>query len=599
MAGFVDQLCLANALSASACLRLLMAILTSADQSVVKKRFKLGDQPVILGRHPECDVHIEDGSVSRRHAQVTFESGHYFLSDLNSRNGTLLNDQPIHRPTKLYDQSKIQICDVTFVFWISDDARGTLKPRATVDTSQQNSGSSVSVSLDDSQGVPSQVMSQFDVPSHHARAYNHVGAEAKLTALTKITHALSESIERDEVLTKILDFLFDLFTEADRGFIILKNAEGRLEPLGFKTRRPSDDENIRISKTIVNQVMETRRPIISSDAASDERFDLSQSIMDFRIRSIMCAPLINSQEESIGIIQLDTLKQSIAFKNEDLETLVTVAMQASLAIQKSDLFEDLKKAEDVKVDLQLAHEIQQRFLPQRPPVAQEFEFFSYYRPMQQVGGDYFDYVVLDDGRIGIIVADVVGHGIAAALLMAKVSAESRFALATSETPVEAVSKMNNGLSGMNIDRFVTLVLGLLDLNTNTLSIVNAGHMPPILRSAKTGELTELALEESGLPLGIMEDYQYECVEIELNPGDVVVLYTDGINEAMNSSGAQLTTGQMIDDLKTSQAKTSQLIGEQIRKSVSRHTAGFPPIDDACLVCIGRKAIGTKNQPNHP
>ena len=431
-------------------------------------------------------------------------------------------------------------------------------------------------------------MSQLEVPSHHSRSHNHIGAVEKLAALTKVTYALSESLERDEVLTKILDFLFELFTEADRGFIILKNAEGRLDPLGFKTRRPDDDENIRISKTVVNQVMENRRPLISSDAASDERFDLSQSIVDFRIRSIMCAPLINSQDEAIGVIQLDTLRKSIAFNEEDLETLVTVAMQASLAIQKSDLFEDLKKSEEFKIDLQIAHEIQQRFLPQRPPASEEYEFFSYYRPMQQVGGDYFDYVVLDDGRIAIIVADVVGHGIAAALLMAKISAESRFALATSSCPIEAVSKMNNSLSGLNIDRFVTLALGLLDLNTNTLSIVNAGHMPPIFRSGAMGEIKKLAREESGLPLGIMEDYPYECVEVQIEPGDVVIFYTDGINEAMNSDGKQLTTKQMIEEIKISQAKKPHTIGEQIRKSVARHTDGFPAIDDICIVCVGRK-----------
>ena len=376
--------------------------------------------------------------------------------------------------------------------------------------------------------------------------------------------------------------------EADRGFVILKSEDGRLQPLGLKTRRPGDDEMIRVSRTIVNQVMDSKQPIISSDAAVDDRFDMSQSIVDFRIRSIMCAPLINSKDESIGVIQLDTLKQSIAFQDEDLETLVTVCMQASLAIQKSDLFEDVKKSEGLKMDLELAHEIQQRFLPQRAPTNDDYEYFSYYRPMQQVGGDYYDYIQLDDNRIGIIVADVVGHGVAAALLMAKVAAESRFALATSSSAVEAVGKMNNSLSGMNIDRFVTLALGLLDLKTNKMTIVNAGHMPPIVLTALTGDFEQIAIEESGLPLGIMEDYEYESVEIEFAAGDIVVMYTDGINEAMNAGGDQLTTETMIEEVKQSQSKTPQTVGNQICQTVTRHAEGFPPIDDSCLVCIGRK-----------
>ncbi|MFK7769821.1 MAG: SpoIIE family protein phosphatase [Mariniblastus sp.] len=565
-----------------------MAVLTSNDDSVVKKRFSLQKDPVVIGRHPDCDIQIDDGSVSRHHAQVTYDGGQYYVQDLNSRNGTYLNNNAIHQPTKLYEKSEVRICDVTFIFSVGDSLAGTARPRATLkhESNARNQTSS-SVFLDDYDGEASKVMSQFDVPSHYTRTNNHISAEEKLTALTKITHALSETVGRDEVLSKILEFLFQLFTEADRGFVILKNEEGRIEPLGVKTRRPGDDEMIRISRTIVNQVMETKRPIISSDAASDDRFDMSQSIVDFRIRSIMCAPLINSKDESIGVIQLDTLKQSIAFKEEDLETLVTVAMQASLAIQKSDLFEDNQRAAGLRTDLALAHELQQRFLPQRAPKTKDFEFFSYYRPMQQVGGDYFDYVPLSGNRLGIIVADVVGHGIAAALLMAKVSAESRFALATSDSAVEAVQKMNDSLSGMNIDRFVTLVLGLIDMDSNKMTIVNAGHMPPIVRKSD-GTMEQVAWTESGLPLGIMEEYEYESVEIDIEPGDVVTMYTDGINEAMNSDGEQLTTDAIIQELKDSQAKTPLAIGEQICQSVSRHSGNEPAIDDMCLVCIGRK-----------
>jgi sigma-B regulation protein RsbU (phosphoserine phosphatase) len=564
-----------------------MAVLTSSDSSVVNKRFVLGSEPAIIGRHPDCDVPIDDGSVSRHHAQVTLEEGQYFVQDLNSRNGTYLNNQQINQPTRLFDQSEIRICDVALVFNVSEALPGTLRTPQPTAESESKSRSTSSVLIDDFAGSASNVMSELEVPSHYTRTHNHVGPEEKLIALTKIMHALSESVERDEVLAKILDFLFQLFTEADRGFIILKGDDGRLEPLGFKTRRPGDEEMIRISRTIVNQVMDTKRAIISSDAASDDRFDMSQSIVDFRIRSIMCAPLINSKDESIGVIQLDTLKQSIAFKEEDLETLVTVAMQASFAIQKSDLFDDVQKADAIRTDLALAHEIQQRFLPQHAPESDQFDFFSYYRPMQQVGGDYFDYVQLDEHRVGVIVADVVGHGIAAALLMAKVAAESRFSLATSQTAVEAISKMNNSLSGLNIDRFVTLVLGLLDTRTGRMTIVNAGHMPPILRKSANGEIIQLAIEEAGLPLGIMEDFEYESIDVEMGPGDIMVMYTDGINEAMNADGEQLSTERMIQEMKEGQAKTPENVGKLICQAVNTHAGREPAIDDMCIVCIGR------------
>ncbi|MEL7500068.1 MAG: SpoIIE family protein phosphatase [Planctomycetota bacterium] len=560
-----------------------MAVLTLSDESAIKKKFPLDDTPVIIGRHPECEVQIDDGSVSRQHAKITYDQGQYYIQDLNSRNGTFLNDYPVHAPTKIFDQSEIKICDISLVFSLSDEP-SRIRQRQTVETGSSHLTNS-SVFIDDFADAQSKVMSQLDIPSHHSKTHHHASAEQKLTAITKIAHALSESVERDQVLNKILDCLFDLFIEADRGFIVLKNEDGILEPL-VKTRRPSDDEQIRISRTVIDDVLTNKRPLLSSDAATDDRFDMSQSIVDFRIRSMMCAPMINSKDEAIGIIQLDTLKQSIAFTEEDLETLVTVALQASLAVQKSEMFEDAKRADGLKADLKLAHEIQQRFLPQRPPATNDYKFFSYYRPMQQVGGDYFDYVQLDEHRIGIIVADVVGHGIPAALLMAKVSAESRFALATSNTAVEAVTRMNNSLSGMNIDRFVTLVLGLLDTQKNTMTIVNAGHMPPILRS-KAGEFQQLAMSEAGIPLGIMEDFEYESVELPIDPEDVIVMYTDGINEAMNAEGEQLTTKAVISEIRDSQAKSADNIGDQICKAVSRHIGNTPVIDDMCVVCIGR------------
>jgi phosphoserine phosphatase RsbU/P len=567
-----------------------MAILVSYDPKVVQKRITLKKEPCVIGRHPDCEVQIDDGSVSRRHAQIIYSEGNFYVEDLQSRNGTFLNDQQVFQSTKLYDESEIRICDTSFLFKLSDQLPSAVPPvHPTDERSRSSKFSSDSVLLeDDASESHSRVMSRLEAPSNHRNVVSRVSAEDKLAALTKITYALSESVDRDEVLTKILDFLFDLFVEADRGFIVLKGADGRLQPLGFKSRRAGSDEQVRVSRTIVNQVMESKTAIMSTDASMDDRFDMAHSMVEIRIRSIMCAPLINSQDVSIGVIQLDTLKQSIAFKEEDLETLVTVAMQASLSIQKSDLFEDVKKNADLKMDLALAHELQKRFLPQRPPTTDHYDFYSHYRPMLQVGGDYFDYIQLSERHLAVITADVVGHGIAAALLMAKVSAESRFALATTKSAAEAVHKMNNSLSDLNIDRFVTLALCLIDLQTHTMTIVNAGHMSPIIRRAN-GSIEELAIEQAGLPLGILEDFEYDSVEVSFAPGDVLIMYTDGVNEAMNEAEDQLTTDAMISEIKNSQAKTPVAIGELLHDTVNRHIGNVPPIDDMCIVCLGRKS----------
>ena len=501
-----------------------MAVLSSSDESVIKKNYRLSTDPVIIGRHPECSIQIDDGSVSRHHAKVTNSDGVWFLEDLESRNGTFLNGQAIQQQTRLFDGAVIKICDISFNFYTGDSIVEGNRP--TLEERDYRKGtvprrSSVILS-DDSE---SHVMSQLDPPSHQSVITTKVSAEDKLNAITKIAHALSEAIGRDEMLSKILDFLFNLFSEADRGFIMLKDANGVLRPLGFKTRYDQDDEEIRISRTICRKVMDSKHPILSRDAGKDDRFDTSQSVFDFRIRSIMCAPLINSSDESIGVVQLDSLRRSIVFTEEDVETLVTIAMQASLAIQKADLFDQAQQSRELEADLKLANELQQRFLPQRSPEFEKYEFYSWYRPMQQVGGDYFDYIALDENRLGIIVADVVGHGVAAAMLMAKVSADAKFALATSNSPEEAVCMMNRNLANMHLDRFVTLALCLLDKRTDSLTIVNAGHMPPIIRRSD-GSVEQVATEESGVPIGILEDYQYESFTTTLQPGDVAVLYTD-------------------------------------------------------------------------
>ena len=574
-----------------------MATISFTDRNAIKQNYALKETPVIVGRHPDCEIQLNDASASRHHAKITLDNGHFYIQDLNSRNGTTLNDDIITKPTRIFDQAQIKIGDSTLLFSI-EETNPSVPPGVTLRKPQPTAGPSPSklsskhlnsIFLDDAATLnnPS-IMSQLEVPSHFQRVRNHTTAEQTLVALTKITHALSESVERNQVLAKILDFLLELFTNADRGFIILKNEAGDLEPVDWKTRHAADDEQIRISKTIVKQVIDSKRPVISSDAAVDDRFDLAQSIVDFEIRSLMCAPMINSKDEVIGVIHLDTVKESVAFNEEELETLTTIALQASLAVQKSDLFEAAKRSENLKVDLQVANEIQRKFLPQHAIKNDRYDFFSYYRPMEQVGGDYFDYVKLDDDRVGIVIADVVGHGIAAALLMAKVSAESRFALATCNSAEEAVQAMNSNLSDLKIDRFVTLSLALVNFKENKMTVVNAGHMPLLLRNT-AGEYRKLAEEEAGIPLGIANDFEYDSVEIALEVGDVVTMYTDGVNEAMNAAKEQLTTTRLVDELIESQSKTPQTICEQIVKIVARHSGSTPAIDDMCVVCFGRSS----------
>jgi serine phosphatase RsbU (regulator of sigma subunit) len=229
--------------------------------------------------------------------------------------------------------------------------------------------------------------------------------------------------------------------------------------------------------------------------------------------------------------------------------------------------------------------VQQAFVPNQPLKVPGYGFFHFYNPMLQVGGDYFDYVHLQDGRIAIVVADVTGHGIAAAMFMAKVSSETRFALATIADPAQAISVLNERLSQLMVERFVTMVVTILDPETGEVVVVNAGHMAPIVRT-RTGELVEPSKEESGLALGIIDAEVYQAAKFTLEPGELFALYTDGINESVDEKGNQFTIERMMSLIASSEPVVHN-VGQTIINQVTAHVGKAAPFDDMCLVVVGR------------
>jgi len=558
-----------------------MPFLIVEEKSGVTQRIQINSIETVIGRHPDCQVVVEDSSVSRKHAQIIKkDDGDFVLEDLKSRNGTNLNNRTIHQSTRLFDGDSIQICDVRFKFHLTE--KGKAEPRRTTESS--NSGDMSSISLEDDESGLSSIMSRIDLPSHHSRIM--VSAETKLSALMEITRAMSSSVDLDEIMAKMLDCLFGLFVNADRGFIIVENENGLAVPVSMKIRNPNDDEKIRISRTIVKHVMTNKQALISSDAAEDDRFDLSQSLTDFRIRSIMCAPLLDSEQNAIGVIQLDTLRRSVAFKEEDLELLMTVGIQAGLAMENAKQTQMVLEQRDIQRDLELAHEVQSRLLPGKRPELENYVFFDYYRPANHVGGDYYDYIKIDENRVAIIVADVVGHGIAAALLMAKLSAEVRSALAQQNSASQAMRMLNQAIEGLNLDRFVTMVLGVLDVTTNKLTVVNAGHMQPIVRHSD-GEIFEPDDELKDVPIGILDDATFPEYEIDLGDDDTVFMYTDGVNEAMDRDGKQFEIPRVIDLIKSGDGAPESTVN-RVMTEVRSHMGEENQFDDICIVCFSRK-----------
>jgi serine phosphatase RsbU (regulator of sigma subunit) len=549
------------------------------------RRYDLNGPESVLGRHPDCQIVVDVGAVSRQHAKILTVGGDFFLEDLNSRNGTLLNGKLINERQKLRDGDLLQICDVAFSF---HDERKPPPSILAPSGAAEGTGTSTVLIDDMADESGSTIMSKVDVSSDSTGRLQMVASpEVKLNAILEISRNLGKALALDEVLPQLLNGLFKIFVQADRGFIVMRTEEGRLAPLWTKVRRKDSDDTIRISRTIVERVMETKEAILSADAAADSRFEMSQSIADFRIRSMMCAPLLDSERKSIGVLQIDTLDQRKRFQPEDLEVLASVAVQAGTAIDNARLHDASLRQQAVERDLEVAREVQRGFLPKNPAEVTGYSFFNYYEPANHVGGDYFDYIFLPDGRIAVLVADVVGHGIAAALLMAKLSAEARFSLAVEPDPARAVTRLNAAMSQLQVDRFVTMIMGVLNPNSNEVTIVNAGHMAPMLRHAD-GTVDEPGEELAGLPLGITDDFEYEQHQITLQPGELLTMYTDGINECSNNQGEMYgieSIRQKVQEATT--GVTPQKMGETIVADVRRFMGATQQDDDMCLVCFGR------------
>jgi serine phosphatase RsbU (regulator of sigma subunit) len=313
---------------------------------------------------------------------------------------------------------------------------------------------------------------------------------------------------------------------------------------------------------------------------------LCQSVADFRIRSMMCAPLVNTEGKSLGVLQIDTVDQRKRFQPNDLEVVVSVAAQAGIAIDNAQMHENALRQQSLERDLQLAREVQRSFLPEKHPELDSYEFFDYYQPASHVGGDYFDYIYLPDGRIAVVVADVVGHGVAAALLMAKLSGEARYSLASEAMPGAAVTALNDKLSNLQIDRFVTLFLAVLNPRTHEVTMVNAGHMAPIYRHLD-GRIEEPGGEDVGLPLGIDSSAEYGQLTLRLAPGESLTLYTDGVNEAMNERDECFGIERIYRLIAEGQGSLQE-IGNRIIADVRRHLDRAVQADDMCLVCFRRR-----------
>jgi len=543
-----------------------MAVLREIDS---KHEHPLKDPVTVIGRASSCDIVIRIPKVSARHAMIVRQGLHFFVDDLGSSNGTFINGQRIKGRTPLRNGDQVEMFGAVLEFFDAD------QPPLSTTVKSQPAFRLV-------EGSPAQdqanVMSTLAVSEAERTG---VAPEAKLRAVLELSRNLSTTLDQKEVLPKILESLFNVFPQADRGFILLRDlSSGKLLPKAVRHRRSISDEPPSISRTIIDHALQTGKAFLSADAGHDMRFDPSQSIRRHQIRSIMCVPMVSQSGESLGVIQLDTQTSRLPFSQDDLDVLVTASMQAARAVEMSRLHQERR-------DLEAATQIQKSFLPAERPRVPGMHFFDAYASAQQVGGDYYDYVPLPGNRLGITIGDVAGKGVPAALLMARLSAEVRFCLATEASLSAAIGKLNSALKrACEEGRFITFLGVVLDLERSTITLVNAGHLPPLLRSGTTGKVEVVGEEIVGIPLGVF-DRKYEETTVELKSGDMLVLATDGITEARNPDNDLYGVDRLCTVMERS-PPDADTIGKAILADVRSFAAGRPPNDDLTLIAFGRE-----------
>lgn len=547
-----------------------------------RRTYALFREALVLGRHVDCDIYdafTNDGRASRRHSRIQPAGDAHQIEDLGSRNGTWVNDRKIDGTILLRDGDRIRIGDVEFTYQRAGAVEG--------DSSQGTSSSAQATIVDSTDD--SFVVSKVDLSeASQADAPSAVSSDRKLRALVQLLGEIGGELEEDALLEKLLAGLLLVFPGADRCFLGLREADDSIVSRATKFREGGQQKTMPISRTVLDEVVNTRTAVLSADALADMRFHDSQSVQLTAIRSLMCTPLIDGQDRVLGVIQVDALGVKNRFTEDDLEVLASLAPHVTTALQNSRLHEDLLRRQLLDRDLELARRVQYALLPEEMPQVEGFQFFSFYEAAWQVGGDYYEFVPLAGGRWAVIVADAAGKGVSAALLMAKLAGELKLYLSLEPTLAAAIGRMNHSLAtGALIGRFVTLVAAVIEPSTGGITLVNAGHCSPLLRRAGQ-DVAEIAGDIRGAALGIITDQDYREHQLQLAPGDTLALFTDGITEAMNEQQQPYGEERLQERLESAPGELQRL-GRHVIDDVTSFVGEQPQSDDICLVIVQRLA----------
>lgn len=547
--------------------------------------------PLKIGRSARSDLRLEDPFASRLHAELRAEGQGLRLTDLGSGNGTYINGHRIGSDAELKPGDRVQIGNT--VLHVEGPGEGGAGTRE-----EEGEDGDLIIRPVTTHRAPAAVRQTRLAPvveavreaattTRRPRAVEH--RNELFTVISKVGAALLSPAELQEVLNQILDLLFEA-VEAERAYLLLREGEsGRLVCKLASFRRSgarAAERDARISRSIVDRVVGRGEPVLTSDALEDERFRHRESIVQASVRSAMAAPLA-IEDRILGMIYVDSPVAANIFAEDDLQMLTTIACVAAIKVENAVLLEQRLEHERIRQQLASARRIQARLLPRVAPSTPGYEIAGTSFPCGEVGGDYFDYLERPGGRLLIALGDVCGKGLDAALLMSSLHASMRAESGAGASSTELMARVNRYVvANSPSNRFVTLFSAELDPARHHLEYVNAGHNPPLLVRAG-GEVEEL--KEGGLPVGVRQAVSYRRGEVALEPGDVLLIYSDGITEATDREGREFTAARLVEVVRRFPGALASELQELIDQELGEFMGTAPRLDDMTLIVVRRGA----------
>ena len=534
----------------------------------VRREVAINSTPYRIGRQAGNELTLRDSRISRQQAQILSVNGTMVLEDMGSRHGTYVNGQKtLRHELQPKDQVDFGMADSYKLLFLGEGA--------TIE----------------------ELVERVEAPapaSSGSRELYHLGV------LLEVARTLGTGLSLEDVLTAVVDAAIQV-TRTERGVLLLAN-EGQpgLQMIVARdaqrgTLRP---DQLQVSQSVVKRVAQTRRELIVSDTGEDGGMSQQESVARLELHTIIAIPvdklpvietldatISTRQGELLGVLYLDSHVPSSAFSDLDREVLRTLAREAATVVENARLFASSRAKQRLDHEIEIASQIQKHLLPKALPNLPDVSVAGSTLSCHSVGGDCFDVIELGGGRHGFFVGDVSGKGISAALLATLLQGVF-FTTAAMDISLPGVfSRVNQYLCERSgEDRYATVFYGILD-KMGRFEYVNAGHVPPLLKK-KAGGLEGLG--SANFPVGMFAEAEYQSARVQLDPGDFLVIYTDGVSEASNMMNELFEESRLRTIIENFTGDTVQQLGDAIREGMRVFTEGAAQSDDITILVIEYK-----------